>query len=138
MVLFGCYNILTCETFEYYLLYYSTISESKAKKARISAKEKFTRTNNRLIHALEEEAPEKTVCNRFKELQEAWKEVKEKHEEYVDELTEGESDDSWIAQLSQMLDETEIKTDKYLEKIRKNEQEVIEQKTQEERKTEEK
>ena len=36
-----------------------------------------------------------------------------------------------------MLDETEIKTDKYLEKIRKNEQKVIEQKTQEERETEE-
>ena len=95
------------------------MSESKAKKARISAKGKFTRTNNRLIHALEEEAPKKTVCNRFKELQEAWKEVKEKHEEYVDELTEGESDDSTI---KSNLDETEIKTDKYLEKIRKNEQ----------------
>ena len=70
MVLFGCYNILTCETFEYFLVYYSTMAESKAKKARISAKGKFTRTNNRLIHALEEETPEKTVCNRFKELQE--------------------------------------------------------------------
>ena len=57
----------------------STISESKAKKARISAKGKFT----------------------------------------------------------QMLDETEIKIDKYLKKICKNEQEVIEQKTQEKRETEE-
>ena len=41
-----------------------------------------------------------------------------------------------MAQLSHMLDETEIKTDKYLEKIRKNEQEVIKQKTKEERETE--
>ena len=61
---------------------YCTMSESNAKKARICAKGKFTRTNNRLIHALEKEAPEKTaVCNRFRELQEAWKEVKEKHQE---------------------------------------------------------
>ena len=113
------------------------MSESKAKKARICAKGKFTRTNNRLIHALEKEAPEKTVCNRFKELQEAWEEVKEKHQEYVDELTDGETDDSWIAQLSQILDEMEIKTDKYVEKIRKNEQKAIEQKTHEELEIEE-
>ena len=36
-----------------------------------------------------------------------------------------------------MLDETEIKIDKYFKKICKNEQEVIEQKTQEKRETEE-
>ena len=41
---------------------------------------------------------------------------KEKHQEYVHELTDDETDDSWVAQLSQMIDEMEIKTDKYVEK----------------------
>ena len=86
----------------------------KGKEVQTSAKGKFTLANNSLNHALNENAPTKTMCNRFKEFQEAWKEVKEKQEEHINELTEYESEDKWMAELSQMFDETEIKTDKYI------------------------
>ena len=52
------------------------MSESKAKKAQTSAKGKFICANNSRNHALKENAPTKTVCNRFKEFPKPRKEVK--------------------------------------------------------------
>ena len=111
------------ETFEYWIkIVQNCIMESKSKKARSTARGKFTRATNRLDHAIKENALVITVQNRYQELRDAWKEVIEKHEEYVNELADSDEkeEDCWMSELSEVLDEIEIRTDKYLDKAHRD------------------
>ena len=65
---------------------------------------------------MEENVPTTTVQNRYQQVKEAWKDVAEKHELYVNELADsvGKEEDSWISELSEMFDDIEIRSDKYI------------------------
>ena len=108
------------------------------KKVRSSARRKFTRCVKSLNRGLDEKALIKTIQNRYEELKEAWKEVRERHEEYVAKLSDGEEEENWISELNQLFDETEVKTDNYLDRIGKHEKEEIDRKAQAELEIEEK
>ena len=88
---------------------------------------------------MEENVTTTTVQNRYQQVKEAWKDVAEKHELYVNELadSEGKEEDSWISELSEMFDEIEIRSDKYLYGVLKKEKEEIEHKSNKELKEEE-
>ncbi len=91
-------------------------------------------------HAIKENALVITVHNRYQELRDAWKEVIEKHEKYVNELSDSDEkeEDCWMSELSEVLEEIEIRTDKYLDKAHnRDEKDEMERKVQVESEKEE-
>ena len=90
---------------------------------------------------MDSEALPKTVQSMYAEVKEAWKIVREKHDEYSSQLesTEGEGqEDPWIDELNTYCFVLQIKVDKYLESCKRmeRENEEIEQSKQEEEKSE--
>ena len=103
------------------------------KKARSQAKRRFTRTCNNLQKAVDDDLILKTVESRYNDLKDAWKEVQQKHDEYMEQVTEeSDEEEEWINDLNKTYCEIEETADAYIEK--KTKENESERKVEDEKK----
>jgi polyhydroxyalkanoate synthesis regulator phasin len=76
------------------------------KKLRTAARARFTRVNNRVVKAINEDNETEYVDDIFKDLREAWSDLQNKHYDYVSQSVEDEGNEVWITKLEETCSET--------------------------------
>ena len=106
-------------------------------KAHTAAKGRFTRAVNILNKAINTETLILTIERRYQELQNNWKTVQDRHDEYVNYVGESEEANEWIEHLCEVFAEAEISSDIYLRQCANKEEESNIRKQKEEIKAKE-
>ena len=89
------------------------------KNARTLAKTAFTRSANALDEAIKQDAPSVSIQRKLERMQECFKEVENRNDEYQLSLTEPETDqEQWISEISMRFEQMEINADVLEEKRR--------------------
>ena len=103
------------------------------KKSRATSKSKVTRLKKNILKEVEERVLESTVRNHLSELKLAWEGVQSLHEQYVNQLPEGEDEEEeqWISTAFDEYKSTEVFVQKYLFDIGKEQAKAIENEEQE-------
>ena len=97
-----------------------------AKQARTSTKRLFTKTINGIKRVMEKEDDVAILESRFSGLKNVWKEVQEKHKEYVMLLAtkdKQQAEDSWIEELDDIYSDIERKRLNYVQNHKEREEE---------------
>ena len=97
-----------------------------AKQARTSTKRLFTKTINGIKRVMEKEDDVAILESRFSGLKNVWKEVQEKHKEYVMLLATKDkqrAEDSWIEELDDIYSDIERKRLNYVQNHKEREEE---------------